>query len=259
MMTRNVLAGFILFLMIIGSAYATCQYANFVNVSSQVPVVFFNGEKYYGEPVLKTNFIHKSIGQEHTWTCVYQDSFDLVNQLPSPMKVRITYAFQNGINQTTMTIPASSTQTVSVQYSLQWQGSICLSGQNLAPPQLDFDSVKIEYQSGQFELKNETQINETRVCRECPEKSGQVCRNDGDYANADYLCGSGYRDSSGVCAPPSTGFDLNKTINDLGKSIQNILIEIIIVIILIIFFWVALTGKREVPPPSKIIHVWDND
>lgn len=70
----------------------------------------------------------------------------------------------------------------------------------------------------EFERKLKNITQEVRVCRECPVKSGELCINDYNKASYDEQCGSGVRDSLGICRPKNT---LEQQVRETQKQ-QNI-------------------------------------
>jgi len=54
-------------------------------------------------------------------------------------------------------------------------------------------------ESNGLELRQDKVTQEQRICRECPENSGQTCLNDGQKADYVAMCGSGKMNASNIC------------------------------------------------------------
>lgn len=245
---------FLSLFIVLSFANDICQYADYVNVTQEVPVIVFNNQKFYGDAIILDNFRHVSVSQYLTWTCNYQDSFDVINQLPIPLNVDVSYFFKGEIIKKSIRLDPKGTETIIEEYRMKYTGADCIKNTKLAPSQIDINTIKIMVPEGQFEILYETEIVEKRICRECPPSSGSLCINDGEYSDMDIKCGSGKRNSKGICMSIE---EQNAIIpSDFMGNLSDVVIQVIIVLILIIFIIIALKNSSK-PPPDKVIHVWE--
>ncbi len=240
----------IVLLILVGLTFAatTCQYGSTENKTEVVYVNYYQGtEKIPDQPVVIENAKQNTItrvGLNNNW--VWQDSFDVVNKINHPISVVVSYYFAGNLASTTLNLAPLGKQTIT---SDKYNNNLDM------PMQIDPSRISISYSGNLITQVPEDRTLEVRICKECPEGSGQACLNDGDSANADYLCGSGKRDSKGICM----SLEDQKALipKDFGKSISDFFYGAVFLIILIIFLVVILRAPPDSSQPDRIVHIWD--
>jgi len=86
-----------------------------------------------------------------------------------------------------------------------------------------------------------TGTHQEKICKQCPERSGYLCSNDGEWESADIRCGSGHRNINGVCTNPKN----ENLVADLGEFVKNSCCFPIIAGFFVLLIIIYLFRKRD--------------
>ncbi len=266
---------FLCLLFFLALSNAACQYADMKNVTNTVPTYYYNNQKLDGTPVIITAYAHTDTGQYKPCNDNFRDSFNVVNQVNGNVNIQLSYNFNGQLKTQDISFGPRETKQIYETYRACPVGSCSLSMCTAPPPQLDAESISVAIEeTNGLELRQDTITQEQRICRECPENSGQACLNDGQKADYAAMCGSGKMNASNRCISLEQAqqedaqskdifYQINSFFAGIWHSITDFIWQISVVIVISILFILLLksssgggSGPIEPDLPDEIHHIY---